>query len=140
MRTRTLLLLAVGCGLAILVAGGVFFLQIAQTDTATTSLPIGATAQAGDLEVTVVGATESDGRLSVDVELAGVDADVRNDFTLLAGTALAPVGDAPGECVRATVAPQQCTLVFDTSAVVADVRVLLVRRGEDQHRWTLTGS
>jgi hypothetical protein len=140
MRTRTLLLLAVGCGLAILLAGGVFFLQIARTDKPTTSLPIGATAQAGDLEVTVVGATESGGRMSVDVELAGVDADVRDDFTLLAGTALKPVGGEPGECARATVAPQQCTLVFDTSDVVADVRVLLLRRGEDQHRWTLTGS
>lgn len=140
MRTRTLLLLAVGCGLAILIAGGVFFLQIAQTDEATTSLPIGATAQAGDLDVTVLDAHEADGRMTVDMELAGVDADVRADFVLLTGTALEPLGDEPDACAQATVAPQQCTLVFDTSATEGSVRVLVVRRGEDQHRWTLTGA
>ena len=53
MKTRTLLLLSVGCGLAILVAGMVLVLQLAGQPAPAAPLAIGATGQAGDLVVTV---------------------------------------------------------------------------------------
>jgi hypothetical protein len=139
MRTRTLLLLAVTCGLIILVAGGVQLLRLANgSSEAVSDLRVGATATAGDLVVTVLGASESDGQMSVEVRTAGVD-DVLGfaGFDLLAPPLrLTPV-PGPDRCAALTVAEQTCTLVYDTSAAEGSARVLLLRRGEDERRWSL---
>lgn len=143
MRTRTLLLLAVSCGLVILLAGGVWLLRLDSTsDAGPTTFQLGDTAQAGDLRVTVVSATESSGTMVVEVRTSGVDDPLGfDDFKLLTGDLLDAV--APGEadpeaCTATTVAEQTCTLTYDTSAATGDgVRVLVVRRGEDVRRWSL---
>jgi hypothetical protein len=143
MRTRTLLLLAVACGLVILVAGGVQLWRFAgESEGTEADLPIGASASAGDLDVTVLAAEEADGLMRVSVRLSGVD-DLAglDDFRLIVAEDLIEpltadqAGD--GSCAAFTVAEQTCDLVFGTSQVDNDIRVLLVRRGEDRHRWAL---
>jgi hypothetical protein len=132
MRTRTLLLLAVLCGLAILVAGSVQLLRLTTDGSAVADLTIGDAASAGDLTVTV----ESQVRLGGVADDAGADG-----FRLVVPDGVLeplPVTQAgAGACGAITVEPQQCTLVFGTAAAHGTPRVLLLRRGEDQRRWTL---
>ena len=83
-RTRTLLLLAVACGLVILVAGVVQLLRIAGQDDAEFS-PLGAEVSVGDLRVVVESYDESGGTATVAVRLGGVDdPDAAADFRLVA--------------------------------------------------------
>lgn len=145
MRTRTLLLLAIVCGLAILVAGGVQLLRLASDeDSSTGDLAIGQTAEAGDLDVTVVSAREADGLMRVTLRLSGVDdPDGLDGFRLIVSGGLvepltaAQAGD--GACATLTVAEQTCDIVFGTADAAGEARVLILRRGEDQHRWDLAG-
>ncbi len=147
MRTRTLLMLAVFCGLAILVAGSVQLLRVSDdSGDASADLFVGDTAAAGDLVVTVNSAGERDGVMRVEVTLGGVnDDDGLEGFRLVVpGNALAPlppgepgIGTTDGVCVDVTLAEQRCTLAFTTADVVGTPRVLLLRRGEDQQRWVL---
>ena len=94
MKTRTLLLLSVGTALAILLAGGVFLLQLASQDGAAVMASIGDPAQVGDVTVTVLAAEESGGVLAVDVEIGGLDDDDGIDtFRLVTGDRrLSPLG------------------------------------------------
>jgi hypothetical protein len=141
MRTRTLLILAVACGLVILVAGSLQLLRLGDSSDATPDLRVGDTATAGDLTVTVVSADEADGRMRVVVRTSGVDDPLGFDgFELLAPPVRLPAkGDNSVQaCRELTVAEQSCTLTYDTSGASRDgARVLLVRRGEDQRRWAL---
>ena len=143
MRTRTLLLLAVACGLVILVAGGIQLWRFAGDSEGTEDdLPIGASASAGDLDVTVLAAEEADGLMRVTVRLSGVDDPAGlDDFRLIVAEDLIEPLTADqagaGACAAFTVDEQTCDLVFGTAQVDNDIRVLLVRRGEDRHRWAL---
>ncbi len=142
MRTRTLLILAVVCGLVILLAGGVFFALLADRDEVPDDLAIGAAASAGDLDATVVSATEREGLLRVTVDLAGVDdPDGLTNFRLIVGNdvlePLTPAQAGDGACAGFTEAAQTCDLVFGTAQVDNDIRVLLLQRGEDKVRWGL---
>ncbi|MBI5090169.1 MAG: hypothetical protein HZB15_15255 [Actinobacteria bacterium] len=142
MRTRTLLILATVCGLAILLAGGIQLLRVSGGGAGSDDLAIGQQARAGDLTVRVLAATERDGLMRVEVELGGVDDEgALDDFRLVVpGEALVPLdGDQAGEgaCLTVTVAVHSCSLVFGTAEVDGSPRVLLLRRGEDQHRWVL---
>ncbi len=147
MRTRTLLILAVFCGLAILVAGSVQLLRVSDdSGDASADLVVGDTAAAGDLLVTVDAAVESDGVMRVEVTLSGVDDDdgLEGFRLVVPGNALAPLpsgqagsGTVDDVCGGVTLAEQRCMLVFATTDVVGTPRVLLLRRGEDQQRWVL---
>lgn len=142
MRTRTLLLLAVAVGLLILVAGTVQLLRIDERGSASPDLAVGDSARAGDLEVTVLSAVEADGVMRVELRTSGVDDPAGfDDFTLIGigaavkPTAAAAVGD--DACDAVTLAEQTCTLAFTTADLDGSTRVLLLRRGEDQRRWSL---
>lgn len=146
MRTRTLLLLAVACGLAILLAGGIQLLRVSDRPSGTDDLAVGDTGRAGDLVVVVDEVSAGEGILFVDVTLSGVVAESIDDgFRLIVpGQAVAPRRDLAERtgrtpCRDATDAATSCTLAFDTAAVEGSVRVLLLRRGEDQVRWSLSG-
>jgi hypothetical protein len=139
-RTRTLLLLAVGCGLVILVAGVIQLLRIAGQDDPPEAAPIGAPVRVGDLTVTVERFEETDEQAVVSVELGGVDdPDGTDDFRLVVpGESLRPVaGDDPDACAGTTVEPQNCTLTFDLTSSEGSSRVLLYRRGDERVRWEL---
>lgn len=150
MRTKTLLLLAVGVGLVILVAGSLQFLRLAdETERAATrpALAVGDTARAADLVATVVSASESAGAMRVVVRIGGVD-DPRGldgfalfvpDRRVAAGGGPVVADGLPARCGAVTVAEQVCTLEFDTSTSTATARVLRLTRGEDRVDWRLAG-
>jgi hypothetical protein len=140
MKTRTLLLLSVATALLILLAGGVFLVQLAAQDEEVQVETVGGSATVGDLELTVLDAAEDDGRLSLEVEIGGVDdPDGVASLRLVTGDRrLEPLAaPAAGRCVAITVDAQRCTVDFDVRAVDSSSRVLVVRRGDEQVNWRL---
>jgi hypothetical protein len=137
MKTRTLLLLSVGVGLMILLAGGVLLLQLANESAAVEPAEIGEAVEVGDVDVVVFGAAEG-ATFAVDVELGGVDDDL-SAFSLATGDRrLQPLTtDADGRCTEITVAEQRCRIEFDVSAADGSNRVLVLRRGDEQRNWVL---
>jgi hypothetical protein len=139
MKTRTLLLLALGCGVAILLAGGVLFVQLAGRDDPEPPAPIGRPVAVGDMTVTVEGSTETRGVLTVAVVLGGVeDPDGASGFRLIAsGRPAVPDDEGTDACGATTTSPTGCDLRFDVSTADGTSRVLFYRRGDDQARWEL---
>ena len=137
MKTRTLLLLSVGVGLMILLAGGVLLLQLANESAAVEPAEIGEGVEVGDVDVVVFGAREG-ATFAIDVELGGVDDDL-SGFSLATGDRrLQPLTtDADGRCTAITVAEQRCRIEFDVSAADGSNRVLVLRRGDEQRNWVL---
>jgi hypothetical protein len=137
MKTRTLLLLSVGVGLMILLAGGVLLLQLANESAAVEPAEVGEVVEVGDVDVVVLGAQEGT-TFAVDVELGGVDDDL-SGFSLATGDRrLQPLTtDADGRCTEITVAEQRCRIEFDVSAADGSNRVLVLRRGDEQRNWVL---
>lgn len=138
MKTRTLLLLSVGVGLAILLAGGVLLLQLASDSAAVEPAEVGESVRVGDVRITVFGAEETDGWFSVDVEVGGVDDDLAS-FSLATGdTRLEPVtAPAEGRCTELAVVDRRCAIEFDVSGADGSNRVLVLRRGDQQRNWVL---
>jgi hypothetical protein len=143
MKTRTLLLLAVGTALAILLAGGVLLFQLSSESNAVPTVALGDEAQIGDVSITVYGAGPTDAGADlygVDVEIAGVDdPDGLDSIRLVTGDrSLAPLrAAADGRCTEITEAPVRCRLDFDTSGSETTSRVVVMRRGDDQANWRL---
>ena len=137
MKTRTLLLLSVGVGLMILLAGGVLLLQLANESAAVEPAEVGEAVEVGDVDVVVLGAQEG-ATFAVDVELGGVDDDL-SGFSLATGDRrLQPLTTAAdGRCTEITVAEQRCRIEFDVSAADGSNRVLVLRRGDEQRNWVL---
>jgi len=140
MKTRTLLLLSVAMALAILLAGGVFLLQLSNESATVTTAAVGEPVEVGDVDITVIDAVETGGTLSVDVEVGGVDdTDGIESFTLVTGDRSLAPEPAPqdGRCSSITESVQQCRIDFDVSAAESSSRVLVLRRGDDQRNWSL---
>jgi hypothetical protein len=143
MKTRTLLLLSVGVGLAILLAGGVFLFQLSTENAAVEPAAIGERVSVGDVDLTVLDTTEGAALLAIDVEIGGVDdLDGIDSFRLITGDRrLDPVtAPADGRCVEITVEAQRCRIEFDVSAADGSSRVLVLRRGDEQRNWVLATS
>ena len=140
MRTRTLMLLAVACGLLILVAGGVQLLRVANQDDPPRAVAIGETVRVGDMELVVQGFSERAGRVLVDVELGGVDdPDGAGAFRLVVpGGALEADPDAGNHCGATTTLVEPCTLAFRLGDDAGSTRVLLYQRGDERVRWELS--
>lgn len=136
MKTRTLLLLALGCGVAIMLAGAAFFIQLATQDEIEPPLPVGGTAIVGDMEVTVISSEESNGVLSVTVDIGGTtDDDPADEFRLIASAR--PIDLARSTCAASNGAQQSCTVDFRVGDVDGESRVLFYERGDDRARWLL---
>ena len=138
MRTRTLLLLAVSCGLAILLAGGIQLLRLANQD-APAPLTVGDAGTAGDAKVTVVSAREAGDSFVVTVAIEGVDDTNGVDGFTLVGVGLTekPLASGPDDCTGFTEARVECTLTFANGGFETSDRQLLLIRAEDQVRWKL---
>jgi hypothetical protein len=136
MRTRTLLLLSVACGLAILLAGGLQLFRIAGNDPST-ALALGDTGTAGDAVVKVEAYSEIDGFAVVTVTVSGVyDADGLDGFRLRAPNDLVAPG-AASTCAGLTRQPTTCEIVFPAATLEATDRQLVLQRGEDRVVWNL---
>ena len=140
MKTRTLLLLSVVMALAILLAGGVFLVQLANEQAAVEPTPLGQVTEVGDVTVTVFGLVDGTAVLGVEVEIGGVDdIDGIESFRLVTGDQSLEPESAPadGRCTEITDAVQRCQLEFDISAVESSSRFLVMRRGDEQRNWVL---
>ena len=136
MKTRTLLMLAMACGLAIMLAGAVFLFQLSNQDELAPPIDFGEPARVGDMNVTITAATERDGVLSVTIEIGGVSDDQPTDeFRLIASGRAVSVADTT--CGPAESDLQGCLVSFDVSAADGVSRVLFYERGDDQARWVL---
>lgn len=143
MKTRTLLLLALVCGLAIMLAGAVFLFQLTGEADIEAPIALGESAQVGDMTVIVEDASESGGVLDVSVVIGGVaDSNAVDGFRLIAsGRPLSPDhSDSAGgadRCGATTDTPQRCVVRFDVSGADGRSRVLFFDRGDDLARWVL---
>jgi len=136
MRTRTLLLLAVTCGLAILVAGTLQLLRLKGQETGSV-LAVGEAGTAGDAKVTLLNADVSDDMVVLKVVLSGVDDPLgTKGFTLVGpDKTVAPNSTGDDACNGFTVAPVTCTLSFGTATMPAGNRLLVFQRAEETVRW-----
>ena len=73
MRTKTLLLLAIGCGLVILLAGGIQLLRVGGQEQSATLLGTGQPGKAGDVTVELVSTTLGQNDVKAVVRVGGVD-------------------------------------------------------------------
>ena len=139
MKTRTLLLLSVACGLLILLAGGVKLLQVATDRTEVPVLQVGDEAMIGDMSVRVVSITDDVDGTNVGIEMSGVSgASVLSGWRLLGdGEVAEPAGaSADGICDRETVVPPvgsvACVVRF---ASVEAVQAVAYTRAGEQRQW-----
>jgi len=136
MKTRTLLMLALACGLAIMLAGAVFLFQLSTQGDLAAPTAIGRQVPVGDMTVAVTAASESNGVLSVHVELGGTpDEQPADEFRLIASGRAVSMADTT--CSQSGSNPQACIVNFDVSQADGVSRVLFYRRGDDQVRWVL---
>lgn len=142
MKTRTLMLLALGCGVAIMLAGAVFLFRLTGDADAAAAVPIGERVRVGDMTIVVEGADERGGLLDVSVRVGGVaDPEGVSGFRLLAsGRPVAPdlAGDgATDRCGATSVADRRCVVRFDVSGADGTSRVLFFERGDQSARWVV---
>jgi hypothetical protein len=134
MKTRTLLLLSVVCGLAILLAGGVLLVQIVNRAEVIPPSPIAEPVRVGDMIVIVTASREVPGAHEVNIVIGGVDdPEGSAGFRMIAAARPAPL---VSDCGPIEIAPQPCTLVFEVSGTGGS-RQLLYERGDQSARWVL---
>ena len=130
MRTRTLLLLAVGCGLLILLAGSIQLLRIAMQDD-TELLGIGDTGTAGEASVTPLEyrPDSEEGFEAVQVDLSGLGGPEGLDgFSLRAPGERFVVADELTTCDGRSDVDETCWLSFATGELAAGGSISRVRR------------
>ncbi len=148
MKTRTLLLLSVGCGLLILLAGGLKLFQVASDRTEVPVLDLGTTARIGDMTVAVVSIVNGSDGTRVVVRMAGVPGEsVVEDWRLLGdGRVFEPSGAEEdsqvgtpelGVCGRSSEvpageAPIECVIRFPS---VDAVQAVAYTRAGEQRQW-----
>jgi hypothetical protein len=136
MSTRKLILAALACGLAILVAGTIAILRVPRVDDQDLLLPVGESATAGDMTVTVVDVRQEPDRTLVEVELLGVDGvDGAEGWVLVAaGEKRYPLAEGAEPCGTTSVETAlHCQLAFEQS----DSGVLAYVHADEQQQWSL---
>lgn len=146
MKTRTLLLLSVACGLLILLAGGVKLIQVATDEPEVEVLALGDSAVIGDMTVSVV-SIDANGPVRVEITMSGVPGESALDGWRLLGdgkvtealtTAVTTAGDegGTGVCSRESVVPEseplRCIVRF---AAVESVQAVAYVRAGEQRQW-----
>jgi hypothetical protein len=142
-KTRTLVLLALGCGLLILLAGGAQLVRIAlQRDDVVEVLSVGQAASIGGVDATVLGAEAAGEVTDVRVLLQARSSrvlDAGAGWALLAGGRLrAQVPPTPADvpaCAGQTLEPGQattCVLGFSTAKAEG---VVSLSRDDEQRQW-----
>lgn len=133
MKTRTLILWSLVCGVIILVAGSIKLFQVSSDDTAVEFLAFGESATVADMVVAVESVESAGDTTLVTVTMNGPDgADAREGWRVVVGDrVLAPAAEG-SDCTAVTATPVTCVVAFtvaDESIVVA-----YLRAGE-QRQW-----
>ena len=118
MSTRKLILTALVCGLAIMLAGGLKLFQVATDEVETVVLPLGTQQKLGDMTVSVTDVQQNDDGTLVTVSMRGVDgADGREGWKVFAnGELLDPTAPEAGkECLTKVARVVSCELAFPPS-------------------------
>jgi hypothetical protein len=143
-KTRTLVLLALACGLLILVAGGAQLVRIALQRDSVEVLPAGQATSIGGIDATVLGAEATGEVTNVRVLLQARSSrvlDAGAGWALLAGGRLRsqvpPTAlDAPSCAGRAVEIGQEATCVLGFSTAKAE-GVVSLSRDDEQRQWEL---
>lgn len=135
MSTRKLILTALICGLAIMLAGGIKLFQVANDSSEVVINPLGVEQTLSDMTVTVKNIEQGESVTAVTVVLFGVDGgDAREGWRLLAGgKVLSPNITQSGQCDATSVdVTSECVIEFPPSE--GSVTVAYVRAGA-QSQW-----
>ena len=136
MKTRTLMLLALACGVAIMLAGAVFLFQLTRQSDVAPPVAIGQEARVGDMSVLVTGYEEVGGTVRVSLTIGGTeDSDTADEFRLIASGR--PVTLGSSDCPAVDDANVACRIEFDVSDADGVSRVLFYERGDEQARWVI---
>jgi hypothetical protein len=134
MQTRTLLLLSLVCGLAILFAGVALLIQIANRGDVAPPREVGSEVAVADMTVVVERSRESGDRHVVDLRIGGVDdPDGTEGFRMIASARPAPLVES---CGATSIELRECTLVFEVPDDGGS-RQLIYDRGDQSARWVL---
>lgn len=136
MSTRKLILTALVCGLAIMLAGGFKLFQVATDDVEAVVLGLGAEQTLGDMVVSVTAVDQRDDGTFVTVSMRGVEgADGFEGWKLLANGRLNdPLPpDGTSECV--TKVSQYTTCVVPFVASVGSSVTVAYQRADAQSQW-----
>lgn len=137
MSTRKLILTALVCGLAILIAGGIKLIQVANDEAEVQVLVLGDEATLGDMTVSVLDIDRRPDATLVTVTMTGVElsSGAADGWRLLAdGRVQEPAGNSDGDGCTAVAARSltRCTVRFE--AAESAPTVAYVRAGE-QRQW-----
>lgn len=137
MKTRTLILWSLVCGVIILVAGSIKLFQVSSEDATVEFLSLGESAVVAEMDVAVRSVNVTADIIAVTVTMSGPDGeDAREGWRVVVGDqVLAPI-DAPAEsvdtCTTVTATPVTCVVHFD--ATEGSLAVVYLRAGE-QRQW-----
>lgn len=135
MSTRKLIFTALLCGLAIMLAGGIKLLQVANDDTELIVSALGVEHTLSDMTVSVLDINQNDSITAVTISARGVqDADPVEGWRLLAGgQVLVPLNQQTETC-RATDVVETRTCVVEFPSSQGSVTVAYIRAGA-QSQW-----
>ena len=134
------MLLAVGCGLIILIAGSIKVFLIAD-DTSASNLTVGGSGEVNGMTVTLESVRRTADQTLLSVSLIGVD-DPYGAESFDLGTIdgqLKPKSPSPGDGEPCTATSKgtvtRCVLAFDTTIVPS----VLIYERDDELRWDISG-
>ena len=130
MKTRTLLLLSLGCAIVILAAGIGLFVRLSANDATTVPSEFGDRVEVGDLQVVVSNASREGLKQRISVTVSGIDdREVTDSFAVISsGVSL---NAEPNVCVAVIDADTSCEVEFVLSTETSEPAVLIVTRGEE---------
>lgn len=138
-KTRTLLLLSLGCAVAILGAGIGLVFRIGASGETLAPIEFGVRAEVGDLGIVVLDAERIGTQQHIELSLSGVDDDeVSDSFVVISGGE--QVKAEANACASSAELTQYCEVQFVLPGETSDPAVLLVTRGEERARWVLAPS
>ena len=139
MKTRTLLLLSLGCAIVILAAGIGLFVRLSANDATTVPSEFGDRVEVGDLQVVVSNASREGLKQRISVTVSGIDdREVTDSFAVISsGVSL---NAEPNVCVAVIDADTSCEIEFVLSTETSEPAVLIVTRGEERGRWVLAAT
>ena len=139
MKTRTLLLLSLGCAIVILAAGIGLFVRLSANDATTVPSEFGDRVEVGDLQVVVSNASREGLKQRISVTVSGIDdREVTDSFAVVSsGVSL---NAEPNVCVAVIDADTSCEVEFVLSTETSEPAVLIVTRGEERGRWVLAAT